>query len=85
MLRLQESDTEVQDHSDATNSRHDIQQAMGYLSEEQRTIVTMKYYMELTFSEIGEVIALPESIVKSKLYKALIDMKRYLRRVKYES
>ncbi len=67
---------EVSDHSDDVSLKYDIQLAMDKLSVEHKEIVNLKYFTELTFTEISEVTGLPESTVKSKLYKALKLLKK---------
>jgi RNA polymerase sigma-70 factor (ECF subfamily) len=45
-----------------------IQKAMLALPEEQRVVIIMKEYEELTFKEIAEILDEPENTVKSRLY-----------------
>lgn len=45
-----------------------IQKALLAIPEEQRVIIIMKEYEELTFKEIAEILDEPESTVKSRLY-----------------
>ena len=45
-----------------------IQKALIAIPEEQRVIIIMKEYEELTFKEIAEILDEPESTVKSRLY-----------------
>lgn len=48
-----------------------LQQALQQLPPEQRMVVIMKEYEELKFREIAEVLDLPESTVKSRVYYGL--------------
>ena len=48
-----------------------VQQAIGELTEAQRTVVILKQYHGLKFREIAEILELPESTVKSRLYSGL--------------
>ncbi|GAB3291579.1 RNA polymerase sigma factor [Parahaliea aestuarii] len=47
-----------------------IQAAMTGLSDEQRAVVVLRHYSECSYSEIGEILALPEKTVKSRLFEA---------------
>ncbi len=45
--------------------------AVAELPEDEREIVILKEYQELTFAEIAEVLDIPASTVKTRLYRAL--------------
>ncbi|MCH8557399.1 MAG: sigma-70 family RNA polymerase sigma factor [Balneolia bacterium] len=42
--------------------------AMNQLPEEQRTVLLLKEFQELTFREVAEVLDIPENTAKSRLY-----------------
>lgn len=48
-----------------------VRRAVGALPTELRQVVVMKEFEDLTFQEISEVLNLPLSTVKSRLYTAL--------------
>ena len=48
-----------------------VRRAIGALPNELRQVVVMKEFEELTFQEISDVLDLPLSTVKSRLYTAL--------------
>jgi len=48
-----------------------VRRAVGALPSDLRQVVVMKEFEELTFQEISEVLKLPLSTVKSRLYTAL--------------
>jgi RNA polymerase sigma-70 factor (ECF subfamily) len=52
-----------------------VRQLLNQLPEAQRTVVVLKEFQELTFREIAEVLACPESTVKSRLYGGLSALK----------
>jgi RNA polymerase sigma-70 factor (ECF subfamily) len=54
--------------------------AMAALPEDQREVVVLKEYQGLTFLEIAEVLGLPMSTVKTRLYRALGQLKEQLER-----
>jgi RNA polymerase sigma-70 factor (ECF subfamily) len=57
-----------------------IAAAMKTLSEEQREVVVLKEYQGLTFPEIAEVLGVPVSTVKTRLYRALSQLRVRLER-----
>jgi RNA polymerase sigma-70 factor (ECF subfamily) len=48
-----------------------VRRAVNSLPVDLRQVVVMKEFEELTFKEIGDVLDLPLSTVKSRLYTAL--------------
>jgi RNA polymerase sigma-70 factor (ECF subfamily) len=52
--------------------------AVRQLSDEQREAVILKEYQGLTFPEISEVLGVPVSTVKTRLYRALSQLKTLL-------
>jgi len=47
------------------------QQALGRLSEKLRTVVILRYYWELSYAEIAQILDAPVGTVKSRLNLAL--------------
>jgi RNA polymerase sigma-70 factor (ECF subfamily) len=47
------------------------QQALGQLSEKLRTVVILRYYWELSYAEIAQILDVPVGTVKSRLNLAL--------------
>jgi RNA polymerase sigma-70 factor, ECF subfamily len=54
--------------------------AMAALPEEQREVIVLKEYQGLTFPEIADVLGIPISTVKTRLYRGLGQMKTRLER-----
>lgn len=61
-----------------------VRRLLAGLPEEQRIVILLKEYQELTFREIAEVLEVPEGTVKSRLYHALRAMKENLERTGFE-
>lgn len=57
-----------------------VRNAVLSLPPDLRQVVVMKEFEDLTFQEISEVLELPLSTVKSRLYKALKQLRRKLER-----
>lgn len=52
-----------------------INRILGALEPEQRIVVDMKYFREMTFEEISNCLEIPASTIKTRLYSALEIMK----------
>jgi len=63
--------------------RKQVRDAMAGLPENQRSVVIMKIYQEMTFEEIADVMEEPVSTIKSRLYKALNTLGGALRRQRF--
>jgi RNA polymerase sigma-70 factor (ECF subfamily) len=55
-----------------------LRQAMLALPDEQRTVVLMKEYQDLKFHEIAQILDLPVSTVKSRMYLGLKTLRRLM-------
>ena len=60
--------------------RKRVRQALEALPQNQKAVVVMKVYEEMTFDDISEILQEPVSTVKSRLYKALNSLGCSLRR-----
>jgi RNA polymerase sigma-70 factor, ECF subfamily len=70
-------------HEDAflkEESRRQVLKALASLPEEQRLVVDLKFFQEMTFEEISEVLEVPLSTIKTRLYSALALLKNKLGR-----
>jgi len=59
-----------------------VRRALRALPPDLRQVIIMKEYEELTFSEISEIMQLPVSTVKSRLYTGLAQMRLKLEKVR---
>nr|WP_304941491.1 sigma-70 family RNA polymerase sigma factor [Clostridium butyricum] len=59
--------------------RMDLYDLMDRLPDDEKTIIILKYFQELNFREISEVLSLPENTVKSKLYRTIKKLNKYLK------
>ena len=60
-------------------SRH-VASAMAGLPDEQREVIVLKEYEGRTFPEIAEILDVPVSTVKTRLYRGLTQLRRRLER-----
>jgi RNA polymerase sigma-70 factor (ECF subfamily) len=58
-----------------------VRRLLTSLPEEQRIVILLKEYQELTFREIADVLDVPEGTIKSRLYHALRSMRESLERL----
>jgi RNA polymerase sigma-70 factor (ECF subfamily) len=54
--------------------------AIEELPEEQREVIVLKEYQDLTFLEIAEILEVPLSTVKTRLYRGLVQLRTRLER-----
>ncbi len=56
----------------------DLQRALDKLDEQERAIVVLRYFEEEKIETIGQIMNLNVSTVKSKLYRAMDKLKKYM-------
>jgi RNA polymerase sigma-70 factor (ECF subfamily) len=57
-----------------------VERAMDALSADEREVIVLKEYQGLTFPEIAEALAIPQSTVKTRLYRGLSQLRHRLER-----
>jgi RNA polymerase sigma-70 factor (ECF subfamily) len=55
-----------------------VARAVASLADEQREVIVLKEYEGLTFAEIAEVLGVPLSTVKTRLYRGLVQLRQRL-------
>jgi RNA polymerase sigma-70 factor (ECF subfamily) len=63
---------------DRRDSARRLRRALTALPAEQRAVLVLKEFQELTFKEIAELLECPESTVKSRLYRGLCALRATL-------
>lgn len=61
--------------SDPDQSRKELQDALGALSESHREILLMRFVDDMTIPEIAETLGVPEGTVKSRLHHAVASLR----------
>lgn len=56
-----------------------VRQALRQLSDKLRSIVVLRYYHDLSYLEIAEILNIPMGTVKSRLNQALHDLRQRLK------
>lgn len=59
-----------------------VRKALNALPSEMRQVIVMKEYEELTFAEIAEILEIPVSTVKSRVYTGLQQLRARLEHVR---
>jgi len=59
--------------------RVDLDRAMRRLSETDRLILTLHYYLDMPFDEVGKVVGLSAAAAKTRLYRAVHSLRPALR------
>jgi RNA polymerase sigma-70 factor (ECF subfamily) len=79
------SPTSLTSHSPSPESKlaeeEAVQQALKRLSEKQRTVAILRYYWELSYAEIAQILDIPVGTVKSRLNLALKTLRKELETV----
>ncbi len=57
-----------------------IEVALRKLSDDYRVVVVLRHFQELSYSEIAEILQLPEKTVKSRLFSARQQLREILMR-----
>ncbi len=76
--RMDVADTKLESLPDQLQRNEQTQivrRALQALPPEMRQVIVMKEYEEMTFAEIAEVLGIPTSTVKSRLYTGLQQMR----------
>ncbi|SKA76081.1 RNA polymerase, sigma subunit, SigV [Caloramator quimbayensis] len=72
----EEFDNYISEGSPAYNEEViDLYNALSKLDAKYKTVVILKYFEDLTFQEISDILDLPVNTVKTQLYRALDIMK----------
>jgi RNA polymerase sigma-70 factor (ECF subfamily) len=63
---------------DALVEKDRVEQAIAKLSEKQRTVVILRYYWELPYAEIAQILNVPLGTIKSRLDRSLRTLRQIL-------
>jgi RNA polymerase sigma-70 factor (ECF subfamily) len=76
---LSESPAWEADHSSEEQTAR-LLAALQELKPEQRALVVLKHLEQLSYEEVGQILAIPEKKVKSRLFAARLALKEVLER-----
>jgi RNA polymerase sigma-70 factor (ECF subfamily) len=66
---------------DANRRSENIERALRDLSFEQRLVIVMRYFNDMSYQEMSTILSLPEKTVKSRLYSARQNLAALLSRM----
>lgn len=77
------SPTEKSDETPYTNmveneEREKLHKAIGLLTEDQKIVIHLRHFEELSYQEISDVLDIEEKTVKSRLYSARMKLREIL-------
>lgn len=64
--------------SNTAAERIDLRQMVDLLTEDLREIVVLRYYVEMNATEIGAVLGLPPSTIRTRLQRALTQLRTFI-------
>jgi RNA polymerase sigma-70 factor (ECF subfamily) len=64
----------------AATGTADLQQALETLPENMRIVIELGVYQELPYAEIAQILDIPEGTVKSRMFNALAQLRRLLKK-----
>lgn len=68
---VDEKELAVGDENEFSADRIDLYHAIDRLSPENKSLIVLRFYQDLKLEEIADVLQIPLSTVKSRLYKVL--------------
>jgi RNA polymerase sigma-70 factor (ECF subfamily) len=69
-IELLAFDTPVPDAAMSVVARDQLERAFTRLTDDQRAVIVLRYYRDLSIAEVAEVIGQSEGTVKSRLHYA---------------
>ncbi|MCL5999426.1 MAG: sigma-70 family RNA polymerase sigma factor [Chloroflexi bacterium] len=66
--------TSILSHEDQMSADDAVWQALRKLNPKLRTVVVLRYYGDLSYAEITEILNIPLGTVKSRLNRALLEL-----------
>ncbi|WP_457575167.1 sigma-70 family RNA polymerase sigma factor [Desulfomarina sp.] len=66
---------------DNTNRKEILTRALNCLSQKHREVLDLAFYQELPYQEIAQLLSIPESTVKSRIFYAKADLKKILEKM----
>lgn len=76
---LTDQSPSVEELVETRELRQDIWEALARLTPQQRAAVVLKYYLDMSESEVSQVLQVPQSSIKWRLYAARQKLRHLLR------
>ena len=82
---LEEADLSSTNDEEHWNNTLAIQEALKQLNGKTRTVIILKFYENMTFAEIAQILRKPEASIKSIYYRGLKFLKERMQSHEAES
>ena len=69
-LRIVEREPVADDHSGPVTDREEVERAFRRLNADQRAVIVLQYYRDLSLPEIAELLGIPLGTVRSRAHYA---------------
>jgi RNA polymerase sigma-70 factor (ECF subfamily) len=69
------------DDTHRSEVRRMVQAALASLPHDQKSVIVLRHYQDLSFEEIAETLSCPLSTVKSRMYRGLLALEKRLARL----
>lgn len=56
----------------------DLYEALDLLAEEDKSFIMLRFFEEKSFREMAEIYQMPEGTIKSRVYRILKDLRKFL-------
>lgn len=77
------TDGVLEGHILSAELKENVEKVLGSLKESYKSLIVFKYFMDLSYKEIGEILDLDENQVKTYLYRARNKFKEQWEGLKY--
>ena len=79
-MKFDESEflAQVKDHGPGLIREMQVQKLLSGLPDNQRVVIVLKFYEELKYREIADILCCPLGTVKSRMYGGLKNLRRRL-------
>lgn len=61
--------------AESSQLRDEIQATLMELNEDHRAVITLRYFSDCSYRDIGEILEIPENTVRSRLFEARRQMR----------
>jgi RNA polymerase sigma-70 factor (ECF subfamily) len=78
--RARSEDPTPQDSAQALQLRDEVQSTLMELNEDQRAVITLRYFSDFSYADIAAILRVPRQTVKSRLFEARRQMRDRLHR-----
>ncbi|MGI5827796.1 MAG: RNA polymerase sigma factor [Patescibacteria group bacterium] len=79
------SDDDIQETLLSKEQKAVVYKTMGFLKEFEKLLIVLRYFEELSFNEIAQVVNKEEGAVRVRVHRILKKMRQYIKEYTYEN